>query len=327
MNGVASPARRFVCRACRQIHVAWAPRCSICLSLEGLDVSSVPEVEAAIVAERERSQPSESQDLSIQLLRPRLMIARAPEPELTDPNDELTDLDDSDDPTPVTDIVETTHQRDATGVAPLDHVLGGGLVIASVVLLASPPGCGKSSLTLQMLVGLKHRCLYVSGEETKEQIAATAYRIGAVSPQLLLLAERNLKKVFEKARKFRVNTIAIDSIQKMLCADVGGRAGSPGQVKECTDRLVAFAKLSNTTVWIIGHVTGDNNIAGPKTIEHDVDVVIELAPGPNFDGNERILRCPTNKNRFGPTNNVGRFEMTATGLVAVDADGWDEEGL
>jgi DNA repair protein RadA/Sms len=255
------------------------------------------------------------------------MIARAPSPEpsLEDPATELADVVDEE-LVPLSDVAETTFVRNSTGLPPLDHVLGGGLVAASVVLLASPPGIGKTSLTLQMLDGLNHRCLYVTGEETREQVAATARRIGAASRKIFPLAERSLDKIFAKARANRVQTIAIDSIQKMLCEDVGGRAGSPGQLKECTARFVDFAKTTKTAIWIIGHVTGEGDVAGPKTIEHDVDVVLELSQGSKFDGNERILRC-SGKNRFGPTNAkaVGYFELTDRGLVPVDADGWDEE--
>jgi len=181
-----------------------------------------------------------------------------------------------------------------------------------------------SSLTLQMLFGLRHRCLYVTGEETREQLAATARRIGAVSDPLYVLAERNLAQIFVHAREMRAQTIAIDSIQKMICTDVKGRAGSSVQVKECTARLCHYAKTRDTALWIIGHVTGDGEIAGPETIEHDVDVVLEMEQGTKFEGNERILKV-TGKNRFGPGNATGSFELTAKGLVSVDADGWDEE--
>lgn len=257
--------------------------------------------------------------------RPRLMIARppSPEPELTDPVEELSDVGD-DLPIPLSEIPEATFVRDSTGLPPLDHVLGGGLVVASVVLLASPRGIGKSSLTLQMLDGLGHRCLYVTGEETQAQIAATARRIGAASSKIYVLVERNLDEIFAKARRLRAQTIAIDSIQKMRCPDVNGRAGSPGQLKECTARLVDYAKQNSTALWLIGHATSDGDIAGPETIEHDVDVVLELSQGTKFEGNQRILKC-SGKNRFGPANHVGHFVLTATGLVPVDADGWDEE--
>ena len=259
--------------------------------------------------------------------RLRLVRTRAssPEPELSP--EELFDddiLPSSPGPVPITEIAETSFVRDSTGLPPLDHVLGGGLVAASVVLLAALPGLGKSSLTLQMLAGLQHRCLYVTGEETIEQLAATARRVGALTPQMLVLCERDLAKIFAHARERRAQTIVIDSIQKMICEDVNGRAGSPGQLKEGTARLVRYAKGNNTALWLIGHVTNEGDVAGPKTIEHDVDVVLELTQGTKFEGNERILRA-NGKNRFGPTNVEGRFELTAKGFVPIDADGWNEE--
>ena len=259
----------------------------------------------------------------------RLVRTRAPspEPELS-PEELMEDTSVSSSPKPVaiTEIAAASHPRTSTGLPPLDHVLGGGLVVSSVVLLASPPGIGKSSLTLQMLVGLGGRVLYVSGEETEEQIATTAGRIGALTPNLFVLCERDLAKIFAHARAMQPTAIAIDSIQKMTCADVKGRAGSPAQVKECTERLCHYAKHSKdgTAVWIIGHVTGEGDVAGPKTIEHDVDVVLEMTQGTKFEGTERILRCP-DKNRFGATNAVGNFQLTATGFVSVDLDGWNEE--
>jgi DNA repair protein RadA/Sms len=258
--------------------------------------------------------------------RPRLVIARArsPEPDLEDPVEELADALPADGPIPITEIAEATFVRDETGLAPLDYVLGGGLVVASIVLLASPRGIGKTSLSLQMLAGLRHRCLYVTGEETREQLAATARRVGALTPRLHVLAERNLAKIFAHARAMRAQTIVIDSIQKMKCDEVSGRAGSPAQLKECTAQLVDYAKRNDTALWLIGHVTGEGDIAGPKTIEHEVDVVLELTKGEKFEGKERILRC-LDKNRFGESDRVGHFELTATGLVPVDLDGWNEK--
>jgi DNA repair protein RadA/Sms len=271
--------------------------------------------------------PEASQEFAREA-RPRLTIARSsPQPELTDPVQELADLGSTGSgpvPIPISEVSETTFKRDLTRLPPLDHVLGGGLVVASVVLLAAPPGTGKTSLTLQMLDGLRHRGLYVTGEETEGQVAATARRIGAASDRIYVLAERNLEKIFAHARAMCAQTIAIDSIQKMICDDVNGRAGSTTQLKECTARLVQYAKTTGTALWLIGHVTSDGEIAGPKTIEHDVDVVLELDRGPKFEGNERILNC-SSKNRFGPTNVVGRFELTPKGFVSVDADGWDEK--
>jgi len=212
-------------------------------------------------------------------------------------------------------------ERISTGLRSLDHVLGGGLVEASVVLLASPPNIGKSSLSLQMLADLGHRCLYASGEETRAHLEGMARRLGVLTPRLSVRSERNLATIFTHARETRAQTIVVDSIQTMICEDVNGRRGSPAQVKECVSRLVHYAKTNNTTIWIIGHVTSDGDVAN-KTIEHDVDVVLKLSRGAKFNGNERILRCPS-KNRYGPTNAVGHFELTAKGFVPVDADGWN----
>lgn len=322
-------ARRFVCRACGRVHLSWAPRCSGCLSLKGLAVATTDTIPILTPPMQVVPDPVQDapQELPPEPLRPRLVIARAssPEPELDAPMEELVDvLPSSDAPVPITEISEASFVRDSTGLAPLDHVLGGGLVAASVVLLASPRGIGKSSLTLQTLAGLGHRCLYVSGEETLAQIRGTAARIGALTPRLFVLCERELAKIFAHARAMHAQTIAIDSIQKMTCDEVGGRAGSPAQLKECTAQLVDYAKHNDTVLWLIGHVTGDGDIAGPKTIEHEVDVVLELTKGAKFDGNERVLRC-LDKNRFGPADRVGHFELTAKGLVPVDPDGWDEE--
>jgi DNA repair protein RadA/Sms len=211
-------------------------------------------------------------------------------------------------------MMTTDFMRARTGMAPLDHVLGGGLVAASVALLAGPPGIGRSTVSLQMLAGLEHRCLYASGEETREHLEGMARRIGALTPRLSVLSERNLATIFLHAREIRAQTVVVDTIQTMLCEDVNGRHGSPTQVKACVSRLVTYAKTNDTTIWIIGHVTGNGDVANPKTVEHDVDVVLKLSRGAKFEGNERILRCP-NKNRFGPTNTIGHFELTAKGFV------------
>jgi len=327
MNAPATE-RRFVCPDCHYVHLTWGPRCAKCTSLRGLVLVTGSEAARELPEQSPSPDPSEAPQEFARLVRPRLSIARPlPQPELTDPVQELADLGPAGSgsvPVPISEIAETTFVRDLTGLAPLDHVLGGGLVVASVVLLAAPPGTGKTSLTLQMLDGLRHRSLYVTGEETEVQVAATARRVDAASSQIYVFAERNLDNVFAHARALQVRTIAIDSIQKMACDDVNGRAGSTTQLKECTARLVKYAKSTGTALWLIGHVTSDGEIAGPKTIEHDVDVVLELDRGPKFEGNERVLNC-SSKNRFGPTNVVGRFQLTPKGFVAVDADGWNEE--
>jgi predicted ATP-dependent serine protease len=326
--------RRFICSSCNFVHYKWAARCSSCHSLKGMTMSTADLVEvprpvvtptAAVAA----PEPLPEVEAPIIPIRSRLVIARPPpDPELTDPGFELGDEDDDDedDPTPITEIEATKHQFVPTNVTPLDMVLGGGIVVGAVILLASPPGSGKTSLTLQALTGTGHPCIYASAEESKPQLAATAHRIRTVSPDLLLMHDQDLKKIFRKALKFKVRTIAIDSIQKMACSGVKGLPGSPTQLKACSERIRAFAKLKNISFIVICHINGDGDISGPKTIEHDVDVVLELVPGLKLEGNERILRFPSPpKNRFGATNIEGRFRMTATGLEPIDPEGWDEE--
>ena len=342
MNSAAM-AHRFVCKKCGHVHVKWSSRCLSCTAY-GLDLAPSAASEPArpaISHEPTLAQSAFEQQLddlfgspsapvadqeSLPVGSPRLVIARAPSPDPELSPEELADVlpPSSPAPVPITEITEASFVRESTGLPPLDQVLGGGLVAASVILLASPPGIGKSSLSLQMLVGLKQRCLYVSGEETREQVASTARRIGAVSNRLYVLAEKNLLKIFAHARTMRAQTIVIDSIQKMVCENVKGRAGSTAQVKECSERLRHYAKTTGTTLWIIAHVTSDGDIAGPKTIEHDVDVVLELSQGAKFDGNERVLSC-SEKNRFGAANVKGHFELTAHGFIAVDGDGWDKK--
>lgn len=327
MNAPATE-RRFVCPACEHAHLIWTARCAGCSSLKGL------RLETGVPAGRgfPLPPPPDFEEEPREIVRlprpPRLTIARpAPQPELTDPQEELVDLRSrapDRGPILISEIAETTFVRILTGLPGLDHVLGGGLVGASVVLLASPRGIGKTTLTLQMLDGLQQRGLYITGEETEGQVAATARRIGAVSNRVYLYAERNLDNIFMHARAMQAQTIVIDSIQKMICPDVSSRAGSTTQLKECTARLVEYAKSTNTVLWIIGHVTGEGDVAGPTTIEHDVDVIIELECGPKFEGNERILKCP-GKNRFGATSVVAHFELTPKGFASLDADGWNEK--
>jgi predicted ATP-dependent serine protease len=324
-------SRRFVCKNCRAVHLKWSARCPTCLETVGLVVETSAPPPAPIP---EPEMPTNV--VPIESARPKLVIARAPspEPELEDPAEELIDLDpddevhdqDGDGPVPITEVAETMLERLSSGLQPFDYVLGGGLVPASVILLAAPRGIGKSSLALQVLKGLNLRCLYATGEETKVQLAGTARRIDALTPRLHVLAEQNLPTILAGARKVRAEAIVIDSINKMHLPEIGGRPGSPGQLKECTAELIRFAKKEpiQPAILLIGHVTSDGDIAGPQTIEHDVDVVLELTAGMRFDGNERILRC-LGKNRFGPSTLIGHFELTATGLVPIDADDWNEK--
>jgi DNA repair protein RadA/Sms len=227
-------------------------------------------------------------------------------------------------PIALSEVPEQSFVREKTGMSPLDEVLGGGIVAGCVVVLGAEPGLGKSSLVMQAMAGLEHRVLYASGEESIGQCAERARRLGAASPKIYIVAETDVDVVTRHALECRAETLVIDSIQTLVCTELGGGAGSPAQVRECSNRLVQFAKSTDTSVWVIGHVTNDGTLAGPKTLKHLVDVVLEMEAGPRFGGNERVLRCPT-KNRFGATNVVGHFELTAQGLVARTGAETEEE--
>jgi DNA repair protein RadA/Sms len=299
-------SRSFVClnAACREVHPHWVARCKKCLGWGVVELgAAAPAVKLAPV---------------LAIAPPPLAV---PVPPAVDPPADPPVVRDNV-PIPLSEVKEETFVRDATGLAAVDAMLGGGLVVGSVVLLASPPGVGKTTLLLQVLAGLGLPTLYATGEETVTQVAERARRIGAASRKVYIVREHALEAVIDGAQAVRAHVIAVDSIQKMRSSEIDGAAGGKAQVAYCTDRLVEYAKSTNTAVWIIGQVTNDGGIAGPKSIEHAVDVVLD------FDvtvGEERLLRFSTNKNRFGPTKEVARFNMTARGLVPVDGDGWDED--
>jgi DNA repair protein RadA/Sms len=202
--------------------------------------------------------------------------------------------------------------RVLTKIPALDHVLGGGLVEGSTTLFTGRPNTGKTTLTLQMLNGLGARSLYVTGEETRENIEAKAQRVGAMSDRICVIAERRIEEILEQARSMRAQALAIDTIQMLSCGHVKGRPGLPAQLRECTARLIDYAGATGTTLWLIGHLTACGDIAGPVTIAHSIDVVLRL----DQEDDERILRCP-GRNKFGPTNAVGRLELTAEGFVVA----------
>lgn len=204
--------------------------------------------------------------------------------------------------------------RTVTKDMELDRVLGGGIVPGSLVLIGGEPGIGKSTLMLQIALTLsKLKVLYVSGEESEAQIKMRAERMSVTSENCYVLSETNTQNIFEQINVLKPDILIIDSIQTLNSKYVESVAGSVSQVRECTAELMRFAKETGTPVFLIGHITKDGSIAGPKVLEHMVDTVLQ------FEGDRhlsyRILR--TSKNRFGSTNELGIYEMRADGLRPV----------
>ncbi|MGE0858254.1 MAG: DNA repair protein RadA [Gammaproteobacteria bacterium] len=215
------------------------------------------------------------------------------------------------------DVAREETPRLATGLSELDRVLGGGLVTGSVVLLGGDPGIGKTTLLLQSLAALKSvagvTALYVSGEESASQIALRAERLKLPANDLLLLTETDLDRILEEAKKLKPAVMVVDSIQTVFSEALQSPPGSVAQVRECAGRLVSFAKASGTAVYLVGHVTKDGSIAGPRVLEHMVDATLYFEGDP--DGRYRMIRAI--KNRFGAVNELGVFAMSDGGLREV----------
>jgi DNA repair protein RadA/Sms len=206
--------------------------------------------------------------------------------------------------------------RIRTGTDEFDRVLGGGIIDGSLILIGGDPGIGKSTLLLQVTAILSAAdvaCMYVSGEESLEQIKARAERLNIPSPALSVMCETDLSKILDEAGKIRPKVMVIDSIQTIYNPELPGTPGAETQLKEAALGLMVYAKSNHCAVFLVGHVTKGGQIAGPKLIEHMVDTVIY------FEGDRyntyRILHAV--KNRFGATNEIGVFEMQATGLIQV----------
>lgn len=208
---------------------------------------------------------------------------------------------------------ESNAIRFSTEISEFDRVLGGGIVTGSLVLIGGEPGIGKSTLLLQMAIKLKKKVLYVSGEESIQQIKMRSDRIGVTSDTCFLMAETNLSAIINEASQSKPELLIIDSIQTIHSDHLEAAIGSISQVKECSSQLMKLAKQQNIPVFLIGHVNKEGAIAGPKVLEHMVDTVLQ------FEGDQhltyRILR--TIKNRFGSTAELGMFEMNREGLREV----------
>ena len=213
------------------------------------------------------------------------------------------------------DITEDVERRISTGNNEFDRVLGGGIVIGSLVLLSGDPGIGKSTVLLQICqyLGEKRKILYVSGEESANQIKMRANRLGVTTDNLYILTQTNVSIIIETIKTEKPDLVIVDSIQTMVYDEVASSAGSVTQVRECTNIYMHTAKDLGIPIIIVGHVNKDGAIAGPKVLEHIVDTVLYFEGEKNYS--YRILRGV--KNRFGSTNEIGVFEMTSDGLKEV----------
>ena len=204
-------------------------------------------------------------------------------------------------------------QSQRTGILEVDRVLGGGILPGSMILLGGNPGIGKSTLALQIIPGLKYNVLYVSAEESEEQLALRAKRLKISTKNIKLSTENNIELIIDQLALIDTKLLVIDSIQNIYSNNVDSIAGSPSQIRECGQQLLSIAKQNKVSVIVIGHVTKEGIIAGPRMLEHMVDTVLYLEGDSKFD--HRILR--SNKNRFGTTNEVGIFQMNELGLDEV----------
>ncbi len=276
----------YVCTSCGEATPRWLGRCPSCNEWNTLIEDVVAAPTAAKSSLRSKRAPAENS----------LDVATA---------HRLADID-------------TTERKSriVTGMHELDRVLGGGIVLGSMVLLGGEPGVGKSTMLLQLsgAVGQAHSVLYVTGEESARQIKLRSTRLKTPSENISVAAESNIDIIEELILKEKPNFVVIDSIQTMFTSALSSSAGSVSQVKECTSRLMLLAKEHDIPMVLVGHVNKDGAIAGPKVLEHIVDTVMY------FEGDRtlpyRILRAV--KNRYGSTNEIGMFDMTGSGLMPID---------
>ena len=276
---VPKPTTRYVCQQCGHESLKWLGRCPAC----GQWNSLVEEVRAA--------------ESAAQRLR---QTTAAP----------------TSTPIPLPQVEFAESERFCTGISEFDRVLGGGIVPGSLVLIGGDPGIGKSTLLTQVAENLSTRygpVLYVSGEESIQQIRLRSARLGVNSSLFYVLSETNVAAIEQHAHRLAPKFLIIDSIQTMVCPELDSTAGTVSQVRTSAAALMQYGKSTQTPVFLVGHVTKEGAIAGPRVLEHMVDTVLYFEGERNQ--NYRVLRAV--KNRFGSTNELGIFEMRENGLVEV----------
>lgn len=278
---MAKAKTKFVCQECGYVTTSWMGRCPECGNWNTL----VEELEVTAKVGAKSYLPTNNEKVK---------------------------------PRTIASVAQTKVERLATGIREFDRVLGGGVVPGSLVLLGGTPGIGKSTILLDAGLRFAQRnikVLYVSGEESEEQTAMRAVRLGGAhaSDRLLIMTATDLDAILTQANNLKPQLLIIDSIQTMYNPELQTAAGSVGQVRECTAKLLQFAKTSGIAVMVIGHVTKDGTIAGPRLLEHMVDVVLQFEGDRSYSF--RVLRAL--KNRFGSTNESGIFSMEAGGLQEV----------
>ena len=216
-------------------------------------------------------------------------------------------------PQKLSEVQAGINQRLKTHDQEINRVLGGGIVLGSLILIGGQPGIGKSTLLLQLTTHINKKVLYISGEESEEQIKMRADRLGKSNPQSYIYTETNIVKILKQAKSLQPDILIVDSIQTVSSPYIESTPGTVSQVRECTGELQRFAKETKIPVFIIGHITKEGNIAGPKLLEHIVDVVLQFEGDQNYS--YRIIR--TLKNRFGSTDEIGIYEMQVNGLREV----------
>jgi DNA repair protein RadA/Sms len=274
---MSKPKTVYVCQNCGAESAKWIGRCPAC--------GEWNTYQEEIIAPASRHQPS------------------------------FGSIDEKKKPVLLDNIQSDEKARQRTGLTELDRILGGGMVGGSLILLGGEPGVGKSTLALQLALSLKNkRILYVSGEESEEQISLRAKRIKKSNPECYILCETDLENILTHSESIKPDLIIIDSVQTIRTGMLESSAGTVSQVRESAARLLKYTKITGIPVFLIGHITKDGTLAGPKVLEHIVDVVLYFEGDNNYV--YRILRSV--KNRFGSTSELGIFEMLETGLREVN---------